>query len=84
MLARNDLAEHLLDHYGHCDRDVGRVNDCYWGVDQAGNWNGCLRVGWLGRGCKHWHPIGATSWGELFDTLSVPSPQSHSPTGGGK
>lgn len=59
MLARNDLLEMLLDTYGHCDRDQGKRNDCYWGKD------GCLRNGWLGRRCKHWHPIE----GEMLERL---------------
>lgn len=36
MLARSDLAEHLLDTYGHCDRDRPERNDCYWGKDARG------------------------------------------------
>lgn len=59
MLARNDILEHLLDTYGTCDRDQGKRNDCYWGQE------GCLRTGWLGRRCKHWHPIE----GEALDLL---------------
>jgi hypothetical protein len=61
MLAHNDLAEYLLDNYGTCDRGA----DCYWGKDAQGNFNGCLRVGWIGRSCKHWKPLGATSYAEL-------------------
>jgi hypothetical protein len=61
MLARNDLVEYLLDHHGLCDRDRPDRNDCYWGKDAAGRENGCLKVGWLGRGCKHWRPIGGTN-----------------------
>lgn len=57
MLARNELLDHLLDTYGTCDRDGPDRNDCYWGKDAAGRENGCLKVGWLGRGCKHWHSI---------------------------
>lgn len=64
MLARNELLEHLLDSYGHCDRD-GNPNNCYWGKDAAGNDNGCLKIGWRGRACKHWHPID----GEPLDFL---------------
>ena len=57
MLARDDLTDYLLDHYGACDRDKGDAgNDCYWGKDARGDWNGCLRTGWRGRECKHWHP----------------------------
>lgn len=65
MLARNDLLEHLLNTYGHCDRDNGKQNDCYWGKDASGRENGCLKVGWLGRACRHWHPID----GEILDRL---------------
>lgn len=57
MLARSDLLEHLLDTYGTCDRDVPARNDCYWGHDAAGRENGCLKTGWRGRACRHWHPI---------------------------
>jgi hypothetical protein len=65
MLARNELLDYLLDTYGHCDRDKGKQNDCYWGTDTLGHPNGCLRAGWKGRACKHWHPIE----GELLDRL---------------
>lgn len=63
MLARNYLSDYLLDHYGHCDRGA----DCYWGRDAAGQFDGCLRIGWRGRGCKHWHPTGAQTLDELRD-----------------
>lgn len=56
MLARDELYEHLLDTYGTCDRDRPDRNDCYWGKDAAGRDNGCLKVGGLGRECKHWRP----------------------------
>lgn len=61
MLARNDLSDYLLDNYGHCDR----AEDCYHGRDAAGRFNGCLRIGWQGRACKHWHPLGAQTFEEL-------------------
>lgn len=67
MLARNDLAEYLLDNYGVCDREA----DCYHGKDKSGRFNGCLRTGWRGRECKHWHPLGATSLEELSDQQST-------------
>lgn len=57
MLVRNEALEHLLDHYGSCDRNLAERNDCYWGKNECGQFNGCLKVGWLGRGCEHWHPI---------------------------
>lgn len=57
----SDLADYLLDYYGTCDRD----EDCYWGKDQLGRPNGCLNVGWKGRGCPHWKPLGATTYEEL-------------------
>lgn len=59
MLARNELYEYLLDHYGICNRDRPSRNDCYWGKDAAGRDNGCLKTGWRGRGCKHWQPASA-------------------------
>lgn len=65
MLARNDIADYLLDHYGTCDREA----DCYWGQDKRGNYNGCLRNGWRGRECKHWHPLGVTSLQELHAAI---------------
>ena len=57
----NDLSNYLLDNYGECDRN----EDCYWGKDSVGNWNGCLRLGWKGQSCLHWHPLGATTLEQL-------------------
>ncbi len=51
MLARSDVLEYVLDTYGTCDMDKPSRNDCYWGRP------GCLKNGWLGRGCPHWHPV---------------------------
>jgi hypothetical protein len=65
VLARNEILEHLQDTYGTCDRDKPGRNDCYWGKDAAGQYNGCLKVGWLGRNCEHWHPVN----GEDLDKL---------------
>ena len=62
MLARNEMADYLLDNYGSCDRGA----DCYWGKDARGEWNGCLKTGWRGRQCAYWKPHGATSLEELF------------------
>jgi len=50
MLVRNDLAEYLLDNYGTCVHKL----DCH-----------CLRVGWRGRSCPYWKPLGATDYAEL-------------------
>ena len=61
MLARNEIADYLLDNYGECNRG----SDCYWGTDALGRWNGCLRTGWRGRQCKHWQSSGATNLDEL-------------------
>lgn len=55
------MEEYLLDHYGTCDRDA----DCYWGRNKVGAYDGCLRTGWRGRACGHWHPLGVKSWAEL-------------------
>lgn len=67
MLARTDpdLAAYLLDNYGTCERDRPGRNDCYWGKDERGNYNGCLKVGWLGRGCPHWRPNVAAAYSGL-------------------
>jgi hypothetical protein len=65
MLARNDLADYIADNYGHCDRGA----DCYHGTDAARRFNGCLRTGWRGRDCKHWHPVPVASWEELREWL---------------
>lgn len=62
MLARNEIADYLLDNYGSCDRGA----DCYWGRDAQGRPNGCLAMGWRGRSCKHWQPLGVTSLEEMF------------------
>lgn len=61
MLARNDLTDYLADNYGTCDRGA----DCYHGKDDRGRFNGCLRVGWKGRACKHWHPLGVQTFEEI-------------------
>lgn len=65
MLARNDVAEYLLDNYGACDRGA----DCYWGKDTRGAFNGCLKTGWRGRACRHWQPSGITSLEEMRERL---------------
>lgn len=67
MLVRNDLSDYLLDNYGQCDRGT----DCYWGRNAAGQFNGCLKVGWQGRGCKHWQPLGAQTIEELYSKIGV-------------
>lgn len=59
--ASNSYADYIADHYGNCDRG----SDCYHGTDERGCFNGCLKVGWLGRGCKHWHPVNARNYDEL-------------------
>jgi hypothetical protein len=59
------MKEYLLDNYGECDRGP----DCYWGKDSKENWNGCLRMGWKGRACSHWKPLGATTMEELYAML---------------
>jgi hypothetical protein len=61
MLARNELAAYIADNYGACDRG----SDCYHGTDARGQPNGCLKTGWRGVACKHWHPVAACSWEEL-------------------
>lgn len=70
MLARSELADHLLDTYGTCDRDRPGRNDCYWGTDAAGSRNGCLFAGWLGRACKHWRPAGFTNHDDMHAALN--------------
>lgn len=61
MVAKNDVADYLLDNYGTCSRGA----DCYWGHDTMGRYDGCLKTGWIGRACPHWKPIGATTLEEL-------------------
>lgn len=68
MLARNDLADYLLDNYGICERGP----DCYWGKDSGGRYNGCLKTGWRGQQCDHWKPLGATNLDELRSLSSAP------------
>lgn len=47
----DELYEYLADHFGRCDLDrPGQRNGCYWGKP------GCLKNGWRGRACPHWHP----------------------------
>lgn len=62
MLARNELSAYIADNYGTCDRGA----DCYHGTDSRGRLNGCLRTGWRGVSCSHWHPVEAASWEELM------------------
>lgn len=57
MLARTDALDYVLENYGSCDRDNGKQNDCYWGKDAVGRENGCLKTGWRGRSCPHWHAV---------------------------
>ncbi len=70
MLARNELAEYLLDNYGECERG----EDCYWGKNAFGRWDGCLRTGWKGRLCKYWKPLGATDYEGLKRAQQWKSP----------
>jgi hypothetical protein len=64
MLARSELAEYVADTYGTCDRDRPGRNDCYWGKD------GCLKTGWRGRGCPHWHPVEGADFDKLMAALT--------------
>lgn len=73
MLARNDVLEYVLENYGHCDRDNGKQNDCYWGKDALGRENGCLKTGWRGRNCKHWHPVDGQELMSLIALHSIKS-----------
>lgn len=61
----DDLADYIAENYGTCDRDKPEQNDCYWGKDALGRWNGCLRTVWRGRRCPHWKPVAARTWDEL-------------------
>jgi hypothetical protein len=63
----DDISSYLLDHYGFCDRG----SDCHWGKDALGRYDGCLKTGWHGRRCKHWHPAGATTLKELMNIKKV-------------
>lgn len=47
-------SDYIADNYGTCRRGA----DCYWAP-------GCLRTGWIGRGCPHWQPVKAKTWEEL-------------------
>jgi hypothetical protein len=61
------LVDYLLDTWGSCDRDKLTKNDCFWGKDAQGKDNGCLKTGWKGRNCLHWHPLGATTYEQLSE-----------------
>lgn len=54
-------ADYIADNYGTCDRG----SDCYWGTDAHGRSDGCLRIGWRGRDCRHWQPVKARNVEEL-------------------
>jgi hypothetical protein len=56
-------ADYFLDHYSTCDLGA----DCYWSKF------GCLRTGWRGRQCKHWHPLGVRSLEELMQWMRARS-----------
>lgn len=59
--------DYVLDNYGTCDRLTEKRNNCYWGTDNRGNENGCLKVGWKGRGCPHWHPVAGAELQDLIE-----------------
>ena len=61
------IADYIADNYGECDRGA----DCYHGKDSRGRPNGCLRLGWLGRKCPHWHPVKATTLNSEAATRSA-------------
>ena len=64
-MAINDqagLADYIADNYGAC----ARGSDCYWGRDEGGRFNGCLKIGWRGRACVHWEPTTAKTEEELI------------------
>lgn len=67
MPQEDDLAAYLLDHYGECSRGA----DCYHGADGHGRPDGCLKIGWIGRGCAHWRPGGARTMEELKVAMTV-------------
>lgn len=67
----SDVLNYVLEHYGHCDRDNGKQNDCYWGKDTAGRENGCLKTIWRGRLCPHWHPVEGETRAALIAMHSV-------------
>jgi hypothetical protein len=54
MLARNDLADYIADHYGECIA----LHCCP-----------CLRDGWRGRACPNWNPVAASNWEELREAM---------------
>lgn len=66
-MTRPDALDYILEHYGTCDRDHGKQNDCYWGKDVAERENGCLKTGWRGRNCPHWHPVEGETLTTLLD-----------------
>ena len=74
--SKDELDDHLLDHYGYCDRDhptlnQGLWNDCYHGKDVRGKDNGCLKIGWKGRACPHWHPGGIDEIRKAYNKKDV-------------
>jgi len=42
----SDLEVYIINNYGTCDKEAGCYTD-----------NGCLKMGWIGVRCPHWHPI---------------------------
>lgn len=52
----NDLAAYLLDNYGTCKLGAA-----------CNRPPGCLKLGWIGRACPHWQPLGARTYEELRD-----------------
>lgn len=61
MLARSDLTDYILDHYGTCARGSGQ---CYHAKD------GCLGREWRGRQCPHWRPVEGDDFARLHAAMN--------------
>lgn len=48
--ALDDMSEYLLSNYGECKRG----EECT-----------CRKLGWLGKHCPHWQPLGVTTLEQL-------------------
>lgn len=55
-----EISDYMAENYGSCARGAAQ---CYHGP-------GCLKLGWKGRACQHWRPVG---WTEITEVGRAPA-----------